>query len=89
MIKASYENFAHFELAGSRTNRGGLARPEFTLSYFGESMCMARAPSPIKRGSDGKWFDVRWMKNYVRTSKGWQIGVSQATGLPNTVQDAT
>jgi ketosteroid isomerase-like protein len=62
--------------------------PEFKLSCFGESVCIARALSPIKRGSDGKWFDVRWTQTYVRTSKGWQIAVSQATGLPATVRDA-
>ena len=62
--------------------------PEFHLSCFGESMCIARALSPIKRGSDGKWFDVRWTQTYVKTSKGWQIAISQATGLPNTVRDA-
>jgi hypothetical protein len=37
---------------------------------------------------DGKWFDVRWTQTYVRTSVGWQIAVSQATGLPATVRDA-
>ncbi|MBC7599107.1 MAG: nuclear transport factor 2 family protein, partial [Polaromonas sp.] len=62
--------------------------PEFNLSCFGESMCVARALSPIKRASDGKWFDVRWTQTYVRTSKGWQVAVSQATGLPNTVREA-
>jgi ketosteroid isomerase-like protein len=62
--------------------------PEFQLMCFGESMCIARALSPIKRGSDGKWFDVRWTQTYVKTSKGWQIAISQATGLPNTVRDA-
>lgn len=61
---------------------------EFTLSCFGESVCIARALSPIKRGSDGKWFDVRWTQTYVKTGKGWQIAVSQATGLANTVRDA-
>jgi ketosteroid isomerase-like protein len=60
---------------------------EFHLSCFGESVCIARALSPIKRGSDGKWFDVRWTQTYVKTGKGWQIAVSQATGLPNTVRD--
>jgi ketosteroid isomerase-like protein len=64
------------------------AAPEFRLSCFGESVCIARALSPIKRGSDGKWFDVRWTQTYVRTSQGWQIAISQATGLPNTVRDA-
>lgn len=62
--------------------------PEWKLMCFGESMCIARALSPIKRGSDGKWFDVRWTQTFVKTSKGWQIAVSQATGLPNTVRDA-
>jgi ketosteroid isomerase-like protein len=62
--------------------------PEYHLSCFGESMCIVRALSPIKRGSDGKWFDVRWTQTYVKTSKGWQIAISQATGLPNTVRDA-
>jgi len=61
--------------------------PEFNLSCYGESVCIARALSPIRRGSDGKWFDVRWTQTYVRTSKGWQIAVSQATGLLNTVRD--
>lgn len=62
--------------------------PEFNLSCFGESVCIGRALSPIKRGSDGKWFDVRWTQTYVKTSKGWQIAVSQATGLLNTIRDA-
>ena len=62
--------------------------PEFNLSCFGESVCIARALSPIRRGTDGKWFDVRWTQTYVKTSKGWQIAVSQATGLNNTVRDA-
>ena len=62
--------------------------PEFQLSCFGESMCIARALSPIKRGSDGKWFDVRWTQTYVKTSRGWQIAISQATGLANTVREA-
>lgn len=61
--------------------------PEFHLLCFGESVCIARALSPIKRASDGKWFDVRWTQTYVKTSKGWQIAISQATGLPNTVRD--
>ena len=64
------------------------ASPEFHLSCFGESVCIARALSPIKRASDGKWFDVRWTQTYIKTSKGWQIAISQATGLPNTVRDA-
>lgn len=62
--------------------------PEYKLSCFGESMCIARALSPIKRASDGKWFDVRWTQTYVKTGRGWQIAVSQATGLPSTVRDA-
>ncbi|HEX2544444.1 MAG TPA: nuclear transport factor 2 family protein [Ramlibacter sp.] len=62
--------------------------PEFNLSCFGESMCVARALSPIKRASDGKWFDVRWTQTYVKTGRGWQIAVSQATGLPSTVREA-
>jgi ketosteroid isomerase-like protein len=61
--------------------------PEFNLSCFGDSVCIARALSPIKRGTDGKWFDVRWTQTYVRTSQGWQIAISQATGLTNTVRD--
>lgn len=61
--------------------------PEFRLSCFGESVCIARALSPIKRG-DGKWFDVRWTQTYVRTKVGWQIAISQATGLPATVRDS-
>jgi ketosteroid isomerase-like protein len=61
--------------------------PEFTLSCFGDSVCIARALSPIRRATDGKWFDVRWTQTYVRTSRGWQIAVSQATGLPSTVRD--
>lgn len=60
---------------------------ELNLSCFGESVCIARALSPIKRASDGKWFDVRWTQTYVKTSKGWQIAISQATGLPNTVRE--
>lgn len=62
--------------------------PEFNLSCFGESVCIARALSPIRRATDGKWFDVRWTQTYVKTSKGWQIAISQATGLPNTVRDS-
>lgn len=62
--------------------------PEFRLSCFGESMCIARALSPIKRATDGKWMDVRWTQTYVKTGKGWQIAVSQATSLPNTVREA-
>lgn len=62
--------------------------PEFKLSCFGESVCIARALSPIKRGTDGKWFDVRWTQTFIKTSKGWQIAISQATGLQNTVRDA-
>lgn len=62
--------------------------PEFRLSCFGESMCIARALSPIKRGTDGKWIDVRWTQTFVRTSKGWQIAVSQATAMPGTPRDA-
>lgn len=62
--------------------------PEFRLACFGESVCIARALSPIKRASDGKWFDVRWTQTYIRTSKSWQIAVSQATGLPATVRDS-
>jgi ketosteroid isomerase-like protein len=62
--------------------------PEFNLSCFGDSVCIARALSPIKRGTDGKWFDVRWTQTYVRTSQGWQIAISQATGLMNTVRDS-
>ena len=61
--------------------------PEYRLSCFGESVCIARALSPIKRLSDGKWFDVRWTQTYIRTPKGWQIAISQATGLPATVRD--
>ena len=61
--------------------------PEFKLSCFGESVCIARALSPIKRGSDGRWFDVRWTQTYVKTGRGWQLAISQATGLPNTVRD--
>ncbi|MFN3889607.1 MAG: nuclear transport factor 2 family protein [Beijerinckiaceae bacterium] len=61
---------------------------EFGLSCFGDAVCIARATSPIKRGSDGRWFDVRWTQTYVRTSQGWKIAVSQATGLPETVRDA-
>lgn len=62
--------------------------PEFRLSCFGESVCIARARSPIKRGSDGKWFDVRWTQTYIRTSRGWQIAISQATGLNDTIREA-
>lgn len=61
---------------------------EFYLSCFGESMCIARALSPIKRASDGKWFDVRWTQTYVKTGNGWQIAISQATGLLNTIREA-
>lgn len=61
--------------------------PEFRLSCFGDSVCIVRALSPIKRGTDGKWFDVRWTQTYIKTSKGWQIAISQATGLPNSVRD--
>lgn len=62
--------------------------PEFTLSCFGASVCIVRALSPIKRGSDGKWFDVRWTQTYIKSSGGWQIAISQATGLPNTIREA-
>jgi hypothetical protein len=62
--------------------------PEFSLQCFGESVCVARALSPIKRGADGKWFDVRWTQTYVKSKDGWQISISQATGLMNTVRDA-
>lgn len=62
--------------------------PEWKLACFGESTCVARALSPIRRMVDGKWFDVRWTQTYVKTSKGWQIAVSQATGLNNTLRDA-
>lgn len=60
---------------------------ELMLSCFGESVCIVRALSPIKRGTDGRWFDVRWTQTYVKTEKGWQIAISQATGLPQTVRD--
>jgi hypothetical protein len=33
---------------------------EFNLSCFGESVCIARALIPIKRGTNGKWFDALW-----------------------------
>ena len=62
--------------------------PEFRLSCFGEAVCIARALSPIKRATDGKWFDVRWTQTYIKTSKGWQIAISQATGMPNTARDS-
>ena len=62
--------------------------PEYLLSCFGESVCIARALSPIKRGIDGKWFDTRWTQTYIRTRVGWQIAVSHPTGLLNTVRDA-
>ena len=62
--------------------------PEFHLSCFGESVCILRALSPIKRASDGNWIDVRWTQTFVRTRTGWQIAISQATGLPNTVREA-
>lgn len=64
------------------------AVPEFRLSCFGESVCIARALSPIKRGIDGRWMDVRWTQTYIKTPKGWQIAISQATALPDTVRDA-
>jgi Domain of unknown function (DUF4440) len=41
--------------------------PELSLSCFGKAVCIARALSPIKRGIDGKWFDVRWTQTYVKT----------------------
>jgi ketosteroid isomerase-like protein len=74
-------------LAGEQTVEMAPA-PEFRLACFGESVCIARALSPIRRGTDGKWFDVRWTQTYVRTRHGWQIAISQATGLPNTVREA-
>lgn len=74
-------------LAGEQTVETAAA-PELRLSCFGESVCIARALSPIRRASDGKWFDVRWTQTYVRTRYGWQIAISQATGLPATVRDA-
>lgn len=61
---------------------------EFLLSCFGEAVCIVRALNPIRRGSDGRWFDVRWTQTYVKTSHGWKIAVSQATGLPETIRDA-
>jgi Domain of unknown function (DUF4440) len=60
---------------------------EFFLSCFGQSTCIIRALSPIKRALDGKWFDVRWTQTLVRTSAGWQMAISHATGLMNTVRD--
>jgi hypothetical protein len=30
---------------------------------------------------------VRWTQTFVKTSKGWQIAISQATGLPATLRD--
>jgi len=60
--------------------------PELRFSCFGESVCIARALSPIKRG-DGKWFDVRWTQTFVKTGKGWQLAISQATGLTNTIRE--
>jgi ketosteroid isomerase-like protein len=74
-------------LAGEQTVEMAAAR-EFHLACFGASVCIARALSPIRRASDGKWFDVRWTQTYVRSGQGWQIAVSQATGMPNTVRDA-
>ena len=62
--------------------------PEFRLSCFGEAVCIVRALSRIRRATDGKWFDVRWTQTYIKTSKGWQIAISQATGLPNTARDS-
>jgi hypothetical protein len=62
--------------------------PEFNLNCFGSSVCIVRALSPIKRASDGKWFDVRWTQTYIRSeATGWQIAISQATGLLNTVRE--
>jgi hypothetical protein len=61
---------------------------DFGLSCFGDSVCIVRALSPIRRLSDGRWFDVRWTQTYVKTSHGWRIAVSQATGLPETIRDA-
>ena len=63
------------------------AAPEFRLSCFGQSVCIARALSPIMRATDSKWIDVRWTQTFVKTPKGWQIAVSQATALPATVRD--
>jgi len=74
-------------LAGEQTVEMA-AVPEFRLSCFGESVCIARALSPIRRATDGRWFDVRWTQTYVRTRQGWQIAISQATALPDTVRDA-
>lgn len=62
--------------------------PEVHWSCFGESVCILRALSPIRRGTDGRWFDVRWTQTFVKTARGWQIAISQATGLPTTVRDA-
>lgn len=61
--------------------------PEFRLSCFGLSVCIARALSPIKRATDDKWIDVRWTQTFAKTAKGWQIAVSQATALPATARD--
>jgi len=74
-------------LAGEQTVEMASLK-EFRLSCFGESVCIARALSPIRRGTDGKWFDVRWTQTFVRTGQGWQIAISQATGLPETVRDS-
>ncbi len=63
------------------------ATPELRLSCYGDSVCVARALSPIRR-ADAKWFDVRWTQTYVRTPGGWRIAVSQATALPATVRDS-
>ena len=63
------------------------AAPEFRLSCFGQSVCIARALSPIMRATDSKWIDVRWTQTFVKTPQGWQIAVSQATALPATVRD--
>jgi hypothetical protein len=62
--------------------------PEFHLQRYGDALCIVRALSPIKRGSDGKWFDVRWTQTFIKTGGGWQIAISQATGLLNTIRDA-
>ncbi|TAG84012.1 MAG: nuclear transport factor 2 family protein [Betaproteobacteria bacterium] len=60
--------------------------PEIRTTCYGGNTCAVRALSPIKRG-DGKWFDVRWTQTFVKTEKSWQLVISQATGLLNTVRE--
>jgi len=61
--------------------------PEFRLSCLASRLASPGPSVPSSGHRNGKWFDVRWTQTYVKTSKGWQIAISQATGLTGTVRD--